>query len=241
MAKGTRILFLASGAMLATSTIVTGSEGEPRDGVCFYENADYRGDYFCARAGEDMGFLPPGWNDRISSIRLFGRAEVTVYRDGEYEGSSRRFDDDVRNLKDVGWNDRISSLRVGSTSHDRHHPGGYHGEDPDRIVRRAYRDILDREPDSAGLRLYRSHVIDDDWSEKQVRDALRTSPEYREKNTMTRPKAEDVVRRAYLSVLKREPDSGSRSYVDKVLRDNWTQADVERELRKSPEYRKANH
>ena len=41
MAKGTTILFLASGAMLAASTIVTGSEGEPRDGVCFYENADY--------------------------------------------------------------------------------------------------------------------------------------------------------------------------------------------------------
>ena len=31
--------------------------------------------------------------------------------------------------------------------------------------------------------------------------------------------------------------TGSRGYVERVLRDHWTQADVERELRKSPEYR----
>ena len=65
----------------------------------------------------------------------------------------------------------------------------------------------------------------------------RSSPEYRELHTMTRAKAEAIVRNAYLSVLNREPDGGSRGYVDKVFRDKWTQQDVERELRKSPEYR----
>jgi hypothetical protein len=118
-----------------------------------------------------------------------------------------------------------------SGDHRRHR-----GDDADRIVRRAYQDILNREPDEAGLRQYRSRIIDDGWSEAQVRDALRKSPEYRQKNTMTRQKAQDIVRQAYLSVLKREPDSGSRGYVDRVLRDKWTQSDVERELRKSPEY-----
>jgi hypothetical protein len=38
-------------------------------------------------------------------------------------------------------------------------------------------------------------------------------------------------------VLKREPDSGSRGYVDRVMRDHWSQDDVERELRNSAEYR----
>jgi hypothetical protein len=109
--------------------------------------------------------------------------------------------------------------------------------DVERIVRRAYQDILDREPDGPGLRLYRSRMIDDDWSEDDVREALRKSPEYRDRNRMTREKAEDIVARAYRSVLRREPDSGSRGYVDRVMRDKWTQADVERELRKSPEYR----
>ena len=70
-----------------------------------------------------------------------------------------------------------------------------------------------------------------------MRDALRNSPEYREKTTMTYPKAQEVVRRAYLAVLRREPDPASRGFVDRVFRDHWTQQDVERELRKSPEYR----
>jgi hypothetical protein len=71
-----------------------------------------------------------------------------------------------------------------------------------------------------------------------VREALRKSPEYRDKSRMTRQKAEEIVRRAYRSVLNRDPDSGSRGYVDKVLYEKWTENDVERELRKSPEYRR---
>ena len=50
-------------------------------------------------------------------------------------------------------------------------------------------------------------------------------------------RAEEIVRRAYLDVLRREPDAASRGYVDRVMRDNWSQNDVERELRKSAEYR----
>ena len=135
----------------------------------------------------------------------------------------------------TGW----SSETPSSPLDDRDSPGGHRrhrNDDADRIVRRAYQDILEREPDEAGLRQYRSRIIDDGWSEARVRDALRKSPEYRQKNTMTRQRAQDIVRRAYLSVLKREPDAGSRGYVDRVLRDKWTQSDVERELRKSPEY-----
>ena len=120
---------------------------------------------------------------------------------------------------------------------DRHRSSSRDQQDADRIVRRAYQDVLDRQPDDAGLRLYRSRILDDGWTENQVRDALRSSPEYRTKNAMTRPKAQEIVRRAYLSVLDREPDAGSRGYVERVLRDEWTQQDVERELRKSPEYR----
>jgi Peptidase inhibitor family I36 len=231
-----RIVIFLSGTLLATSPCVFAQSwtSVPREGACFYEHADYRGDFFCARTGESLDSLPSGVNDRISSIRIYGRAEVTVYRDERLRGSSARFDYDVRNLRQENWNDRVSSIRVRRTS-----SGGSSGGsgDPDRIVRRAYEDILDREPDSAGLRLYRSRIIDDGWTESQVRDALRKSPEYREKNSMTRERAEDIVRRAYLNVLRREPDSGSRGYVDRVMRNKWTQGDVERELRKSPEYR----
>ena len=203
--------------------------------------------------------------------------ELRRYRDLMYEEhwTERDVRDDLRNRSDYG---RSSQRKV---------------QDPDRVVRRAYEDILHREPDADGLRLYRSRMIDQNWSEQDVREALRKSPEYaqrssesadkivrrayqdvlgrapdtnglytyrnkvlnqgwdeqdvsaalrkspeyRQKNAMTREQAEEVVRRAYESVLGREPDAGSRGYVDHVLRDHWGEADVARELRNSDEYR----
>jgi Peptidase inhibitor family I36 len=223
-----------------------GRSGFPREGVCFFKDPNFQGDYFCARAGENSGSVPDGMNDEISSVRVFGDAEVEVFKDIRFDGRSSRFGYDVRNLKSEGWNDLISSFRVvrrtsGGGGFGR--PSGGFGrprptEDPERIVRRAYQDVFDREPDAQGMRLYRSRIIDDGWSEEQVRDALRRSPEYRERSTMTYARAQDIVRRAYLSVLKREPDAaGSQGYVNRVIRDHWSQQDVERELRKSSEYR----
>jgi hypothetical protein len=179
---------------------------------------------------------------------VFGRTEVTVFGDPRFRGRSEQYTQSVNNLRRDDFNNQISSIRVRSrgfggsgSGWDSLGGGGssssYGGPNPDVIVRRAYQDVLDREPDANGLRVYRSHIIDDGWTETQVREALRKSPEFRERNTMTRDKAEDIVRRAYLDVLKREPDSGARPMVDRVMRDKWTLADVERELRKSPEYR----
>lgn len=219
-----------------------GRAGLPRDGVCFYKNPNFNGDYFCARTGDSLSSVPDGMNDKISSIRIFGNAEVIVFKDVRFDGRSSRFDGDVRNLKEEGWNDLISSIRVrpsgGGGIFGRNRPSfGRPGDDPDRIVRRAYEDVLERQPDATGLRIYRSHIIDDGWTEAQVREALRNSPEYRERSTMSYSRAQDIVRRAYLAVLKREPDAGSQGFVDKVMREHWSQQDVERELRKSPEYR----
>ena len=144
----------------------------PRAGACFYQNANFGGDYFCVQAGDEYDVMPEGLNDRISSIRLFGDANVTVYRNPNFGGRSTRFADDVDNLQHEGWNDTVSSIRV---------------------------------------RLDFARV--------------------------TRDEAENIVRRAYQSVLGRDPDSGARGWVDRVMRDRWTQSDVERELRKSAEYR----
>jgi hypothetical protein len=108
----------------------------------------------------------------------------------------------------------------------------------DRIVTRAYEDILGRQPDQRGLVQYRNRILNDGWEEYDVREALRRSPEYRQKNTMTREKAVEIVNRAYKSVLGRDGDpAGMEGYVQRVLRDKWTEADVARELRKSDEYR----
>ena len=110
-------------------------------------------------------------------------------------------------------------------------------ERAEKIVRRAYEDVLGREPDAKGLTSYRAKILDQGWDERQVREALERSPEYRRKSQITRTQALEIVRRAYLSVLEREPDAGSQGYISKVLQDHWTEQDVARELRKSDEYR----
>jgi hypothetical protein len=217
-----------------------GRPNAPRSGACFYRDANFQGEYFCVRAGDGVDAVPNDMNDQISSIRTFGEVEVMVFQNRGFSGRSARFSD-VRNLQEQGWNDKLSSLQVEDLSRTGsvNRPNGGYGSNAsaDRIVRRAYQDILEREPDQAGMRTYRSRIIDDNWTEEQVREALRRSPEYRERTTMTPQKAADIVRRAYLSVLNREPDAASQGYVQRVLRDKWTEEDVARELRRSPEYR----
>lgn len=111
-------------------------------------------------------------------------------------------------------------------------------EDPEKVIQRAYEDILDRKPDSKGLRLYRSRMIDDDWTEQDVREALRSSPEYAQNR---QDSADRIVRRAYEDIFNREADSGGlRMYRAKILDDGWDEQDVRRALKKSPEYRQRN-
>jgi hypothetical protein len=244
MVSRTTVALLAGAVVLAAASSATaqfaGGGRPPREGACFYQDINYRGQYFCAEAGDDLSTMPSGANDRVSSIRILGGAEVRVYEDPRFRGDVLRFDADVHDLQSADFNDVISSVQIESRSFS-----GIRGRNgrpsrppnPDAIVRRAYQDVLERDPDPVGMRTYRSHIIDDGWTEQEVRDSLRQSPEYREKNTMTRAKAEAIVRNAYLAVFNREPDAGSRGYVVRVFRDKWTQQDVERELRQSPEYR----
>ena len=91
-----------------------GGERVPNQGACFYEDTNFRGKYFCVRQGDRLSSLPSGMGDKISSVRVFGSSEVTVFRDANMRGRSARFIDDVRNLKGEGWNDQISSVDVTS-------------------------------------------------------------------------------------------------------------------------------
>jgi hypothetical protein len=55
---------------------------------------------------------------------------------------------------------------------------GY-SSDASSIVRRAYLNVLGREPDAAGLRDYTRRVVRDGWTERDVVRSLRASNEYR--------------------------------------------------------------
>ncbi len=109
-------------------------------------------------------------------------------------------------------------------------------QEAEQMVRRAYREVLGREPD-AGAQGWVDKVLRDRWTEQDVVRALRDSDEYRRGGQISRQEAEQMVRRAYREVLGREPDWGAQGWVDKVLRDRWTEQDVVRALRDSEEYR----
>jgi hypothetical protein len=112
----------------------------------------------------------------------------------------------------------------------------------DRIIRRAYMDVLHREPDAEGLATYRREIIENGWEYHDLRQVLARSEERRDTRRAVRDTdASEMVRRAYLSVLNREPDEvGLRDYTAKILREGWTEAQVVRSLRDSEEYRAKN-
>lgn len=84
-----------------------------RDRICVYEDVNYGGRSQCWDADEEERNLQGrGWNDRISSIRVFGRARVEVYRDANYRGQRLRIDRDAPDLGAINWSDQISSFQV---------------------------------------------------------------------------------------------------------------------------------
>jgi hypothetical protein len=87
-----------------------GSGNEPQNGACFYLEADYRGEQFCVNSNESQRNLGERYNDKISSIRVFGRARVVVYENENFSGASRTFTGDVSNLRN--FNDIITSIEV---------------------------------------------------------------------------------------------------------------------------------
>jgi hypothetical protein len=109
----------------------------PREGVCFFTDSDFRGERYCVEnnAGQrNIGAL----NDRISSIRIYGGAEVTVFQDSNFRGDRQTFREDAPHLGD--WNDRISSFQVS--------PRRQMGTQPGRPIDRPFEGRREREPRS---------------------------------------------------------------------------------------------
>jgi TorA maturation chaperone TorD len=141
-----------------------------------------------------------------------------------------------RNLmQDENWTEADVRRDLGSRTDYQRYSTNRHGMRPDAIVRRAYQDILGREPDPEGLRTYRSNIIDKGWSEQDVREALRNSPEYASGGART-ASADRIIRRAYQDILGREPDpSGLETYRRNIVERGWDEQDVRTALRRSQE------
>lgn len=160
------------------------------------------------------------------------------------------------NIVDRNWTEQ--DVREALRNSPEYASGAFRSNSADRIIRRAYQEILGREPDPSGLETYRRNIVERGWDEQDVRQALRRSDERRgavragqvERGQVGRGQvvrgqaivsdatATDIVRRAYLSVLNREPDeTGMRDYKARILRDRWSEQQVIDALRNSDEYR----
>jgi hypothetical protein len=92
------------------------------NGICVYDRPDYQGRQQCWNAGYDLNDLgrEGNWSDRISSIRVFGRAEAVLYRDSNFRGESIVVDRDIPDLRIISgrtfrsWDRQVSSLVIES-------------------------------------------------------------------------------------------------------------------------------
>ena len=82
-------------------------------------NANFEGNHFCMRRGEQRDQLG-GYGDQISSIRTFCGARVIIYDDRNFNGARENVYGEVNDLKQLSvqqkqghtWNNRISSIRI---------------------------------------------------------------------------------------------------------------------------------
>src|SRR5688572_28413163 len=154
-------------------------------------------------------------------------------RDPDAEGL-RHYRERIRR---EGWTEQ--DIREALRNSEEYRADAFRTASADRIIRRAYLDVLRREPDAEGLQAYRREVLENGWEYHDVRTALARSTERRQnRSAISEAQAAEVVRRAYLSVLGREPDQeGWREYTAKLRHEGWTEAQLIQSLRNSDEYR----
>src|ERR1041385_7709871 len=108
------------------------------DQVCVYKDINYQGAEQCYTGGQDINNLG-AQSKSISSIRVYGRATVTVFENTSFRGHSTQFTSDVSDLGrsmmsgNTSWSDHIESMRISGVSQssntdDRRNPGNYRND-----------------------------------------------------------------------------------------------------------------
>ncbi len=210
----------------------------------FYTEPGYKGECLIVAAGgmaENLEFVRDNrgrtFNDRIASVRFEGPVRVALFEHSQLRGAFTWLNRDTPDLSayslgdksDTKWNETVSSVQVETVRRGANVFTAWDRRDAERAVRAAYRDYLGREPDPAGLRLYTGRLLDAGWSEEQLRDVFRRSPEFKERDL------DAVVRRVYREELGRDPDpSGVAAYARSLSR-GMTESELRAELRRSGE------
>lgn len=91
------------------SIVVGDDEEDPQ--VCFYKSKNFNGSSLCVEPGDSDDSLSGSWDDNISSIEVFGDAEVLVCRDEDLEGACADITSSKKSLPN-SLDNRISSYEV---------------------------------------------------------------------------------------------------------------------------------
>ena len=82
-------------------------------------------------------------------------------------------------MVDEGWDEH--AVREALKKSDEYMKGRV-----DRIINNAFKDLLDRDPDDAGRKLFGEKIVKEGWDEKDVRKAIMDSQEYKKKHRKNR-------------------------------------------------------
>jgi hypothetical protein len=84
-----------------------------RDQVCVYEHAGYGGWEQCFGVGDEIADMGDR-RDQVSSIRIRGRAEITLYEHPSFQGNRVDVSSSVPDVRQWSrnWNDETDGLRV---------------------------------------------------------------------------------------------------------------------------------
>lgn len=119
--KSQTIALSAASLLLAASQASAFSRVDEADlahsgksGACFFESDDYEGNRACyvleASDSESKSKLPSSVRNRVTSVRLYGDADVTMYDHSDYGGHSFRVLSNIWKMD--FYNDEISSFKI---------------------------------------------------------------------------------------------------------------------------------
>jgi hypothetical protein len=120
MRKLMTILGLFIGIFSAASWTTVAQVRPGNSQVCFYEHSNFGGWQQCYAAGQELADLG-NYRMKISSIRVYGDARVTIFANKNFEGASLEVASDMNDLAQqkipggIGtftWNDQIESVRI---------------------------------------------------------------------------------------------------------------------------------
>jgi hypothetical protein len=210
----------------------------------FYTEPGFQGEVFVVDAGNDLNNLAPirdslgqPFNDRIRSVQLEGPVRVLMFEHADFRGSSLWLNGDVPDLGafSIGstartvWDRNVSSVKVEAVDRGVVVFIRWDRRDAERVIRAAYRDILGRDADSPGLRHYLPRLVDAGWSDEQLREDLRHSDEFRNRDL------DAIIRRSFHDVLGREPDASGLATYKRSLSRGMTEGQMREDLRRSRE------